>query len=352
MTVHFQRVYRWVVSHAPIICHYHHADNNLKERVGMFSRLAIILLIVFLLVALGLPIYMVGRNLYFPMEAAEYLYALGRLFGLIAFFALTLQYLWTAKMSLFEKLISYDRRVALHRSFGFLGILLLSLHPILILGSYALQGYPFIVTLPLSLGFISFILLLLIAGSTFLGRIWGVKYETWKKFHWITFPVLTLAVFHSLVLGSDLYGFFRYFWIALWAVHLFLLLSKLIHKVKAWIRKYRVLDVRNESSNVNTVIIEKPIKRHLPGQFGFLSLQFDEHWDAWHPFSLTSTESDEYLSMTIKGLGDFSNQISEVKAGDSAKLDTGYGGFSPKLVKDSRYVLIAGGLALRPFMAY
>jgi predicted ferric reductase len=251
-------------------------------------------------------------------------------------------------VKIFERFMSYDRRVAIHRTLGFLGILTLSLHPILILGSYASQGIPLIVTFSLGLGFAAFLILLVIAGSTFLGRLWGVHYETWKNFHWLTFGVITLAFFHSFYFGSDMYGFFRILWAIIWAIHVAIIIGKIVHKASKRSKTYRIKEVREEGPRMTTLIMEKPDVSYRAGQFGFLSVHLDNKWQPWHPFSLTSTGGEEYLSMTIKALGDFTNRISEIKAQQAVKLDVAYGGFTASVAKDRRYVMIAGGVGVTP----
>jgi magnesium-transporting ATPase (P-type) len=52
--------------------------------------------------------------------------------------------------------------------------------------------------------------------------------------------------------------------------------------------------------------------------------------------------------MTIKALGDFTNRISEIKPQQTVKLDAAYGGFTASVVKDKRYVMIAGGVGITP----
>ncbi len=225
--------------------------------------------------SIGLPVLVVSPSIYFPTTGMELAYLAGRLFGLVAFLIISFQYLWTARIKLMERLRSYDRRVAVHRALGFLEILILCLNPILILGTYAIEGLPLSVTLPMGLRFLALLLLLLIAGSTFLSRIWRVRYETWKRLHWITFPVLTLAFLHSLALGSDMYGATRYIWFGIWGVHLAILLYRGSHGIRAW--------------------------------------------ESWHPFSLTSNPSEEQVSMAIR-------------AGDPVILDLGY------VARGDRYV--------------
>ena len=45
-----------------------------------------------------------------------------------------------------ERLMSLDRRVSVHRTLGFIDILTVSLHPILIISTYAAEQIPLVVT--------------------------------------------------------------------------------------------------------------------------------------------------------------------------------------------------------------
>jgi hypothetical protein len=92
---------------------------------------------------------MMGSTVTLTIQAVAFFYLLGRYFGLAAYFILLFQYMWTAKIHFIERLMSFDRRISFHRA----------------------------------LGFGSFLFLHIIAGSTFLGRIWGVRYEIGKFVH-------------------------------------------------------------------------------------------------------------------------------------------------------------------------
>jgi 3-phenylpropionate/trans-cinnamate dioxygenase ferredoxin reductase subunit len=317
----------------------------------MISKGAALLLCLFFIFSLGFPILMIRGTVSFPMNAADLAYMLGKYFGIAAYFLLFFQFLWTAKLRFFERLMSFDRRITFHRTLGLLGVLAVTLHPVLILGTYAAESIPLVVTPPLAYGFGSFIVLLLVAGSTFLGRIWGVRYEVWKNFHWITLAVITLAFVHSFRLGSDMFGFFRHFWLALWILHVLLIILKFIHKVRKRSKNYPVEAVRTESPGVTSLFMKKPDAPYLPGQFGFLSVRADNRWQIWHPFSLTSTDDEDTLSMTMKEVGDFTSRISDVKKGDLVKLDVAYGGFCPEFVRDERYIMVAGGVGITPIYA-
>ena len=316
------------------------------------NLLSTLILTVSVVISIAVPAIVVAPTVYFPMEPSELIYLLGRLFGLVAFFIISFQYLWTAKLRILERIRSYDGRVSAHRTMGFLGILLLSLHPIFVLMANAMWGIGFVITLPIGLGFIAFIVLLVIAGSTFLGRIWGVKYETWKKIHWLNFAVLTIAFIHSLQLGSDVkQGPTRVLWFVLWVIHLAILLGKFIHKFNAWRTRVKIVGVRKDSPDTMTLTLENPRKPYVPGQFAFLSLPIQGTWSSWHPFSLTSHPKEDELSMTIKASGDFTGQIRNLQVGETARIDVGYGAFSPIFARDKRYIFIAGGVGITPIYA-
>lgn len=312
------------------------------------NRAPLYFLVVVLIISIGFPLLVVAQGVFFPMSGLDFIYLAGKFFALIGFFVLTFQYLWTIKMRFIEKLRSYDSRVAVHRTLGFLGILLISLHPVFILVNYAVAQIPLTITVPMGAGFFGLVLLLLISGSTFLGRIWQVPYESWKRLHRFTFPILTLVFFHSLLLGSDMYGFTRVVWFVLYGFHVTILLWKIIHKVRFWSKKYKVISVEQVRPNITSLVLEKPRRKYIPGQYAFISLKIGGKWEPWHPFSLTSNQSEAVLSMSIKALGDFTTKIPQVEPGDYAKIDAGYGAFSPHVLRDSRYVMIAGGVGIAP----
>jgi 3-phenylpropionate/trans-cinnamate dioxygenase ferredoxin reductase subunit len=106
--------------------------------------------------------------------------------------------------------------------------------------------------------------------------------------------------------------------------------------------------VEQEAPNVTTVVMDRPKKDYLPGQFIFMSLKFDSRWESWHAFSITSNPKEDHLSVSVKSLGDFSGKVAEMKQGGAVKIDSSYGSFSTRLLKDQRYIMIAGGVGITP----
>ena len=314
----------------------------------MTSKLGGTLISAFVLFSVAVAAIAVSQSVTAQMDIASYLHVTGNFLGILAYLIFAIQYLWTAKIRVVERLLPYDRRIAIHRTFGFLGITAVTLHPLFVLGAVAVRGVGISVSPPIVLGFISLVLLFLVGASTSLSRIWGVRYEIWKKIHWVTFAVLTLAFVHSLQLGGDIHGLFRGFWIALYGLHVLIILSKFTHKIVNWSRHYRISAVEESGPNVRTLHFDKPRRSHLPGQFAFVSLKTDGRWSQWHPFSITSTDTEDSLTVAIKATGDFTSSVGQVQVGDMAKVDSGYGGFSPVFAPDSRYVMIAGGIGIAP----
>lgn len=314
------------------------------------SKKARVILILMWVLVLGYPLLIIKESLYFPMEISEVFYNIGKYLGFCAYFVFFLQYLWTAKIKGIESIFPFDIRVAIHRSLGFIGLLLLTFHPILILTYYASLDIPLHINLPLFLGHLSFFLVLVIGGSTFLGKMFSVKYETWKLIHYISFFILTLAFFHALFIGSDLHSIHRKIWIAIWVVHVLLMAVKFVHKIRLNRKIYKVDRVINNNENVTTVIVNKK-SDFKPGQFGFIKLKIEGKWEIWHPFSISSSTADNFTSFTIKNLGDFTSKIKNVKPGEKIKVDLPYGGFSTSNYSDNRYTFIAGGVGITPIFS-
>jgi len=199
------------------------------------------------------------------------------------------------------------------------------------------------------LGFAAFVMLFFIGASTFLSRISGVRYRVWKRMHRFTFPILTIAFFHSIRLGSDMYGAVRVLWIALWVLHLILMAAKLVIGLRS--RKHgltEIVDITDDTPDTTSIVVRKPKGSFLPGQFAFVGLQYEGKWTDWHPFSLTSVPDDEHLQFTIKSVGATTRLIRQMKPGTPIRVDPGYGAFSHHFTPDDRYVMIAGGVGIAP----
>ena len=89
-----------------------------------------------------------------------------------------------------------------------------------------------------------------------------------------------------------------------------------------------------------------------PGQFGWLTVWGGPFKITGHPFSFSSSAAvtDGHVEMSIRNLGDFTNEIDEVPVGRRVYIDGPYGAFTIGNPADM-HVLIAGGVGITPMMS-
>jgi predicted ferric reductase len=120
-------------------------------------------------------------------------------------------------------------------------------------------------------------------------------------------------------------------------------------------RPYRITEVRKERGETWTLVMQPeghPGFRFSPGQFGWLTVYGSPFKLTAHPFSFSSSAAvaDGRVAMSIRKLGDFTNNIDEVPAGRRVYLDGPYGAFTIGHPADM-HVLIAGGVGITPMMS-
>ncbi|HQJ08742.1 MAG TPA: oxidoreductase, partial [Deltaproteobacteria bacterium] len=121
---------------------------------------------------------------------------------------------------------------------------------------------------------------------------------------------------------------------------------------------YRVIEVRPEASDVWTIKLAPPegrkIEEYLPGQFHFITFYRDRSLPVEeHHWTISSPPSQgEYVSSTIKALGDFTSTMGETKTGDVAAVHGAFGRFSYLFHPEERdLVFVAGGIGITPLMS-
>jgi predicted ferric reductase len=186
------------------------------------------------------------------------------------------------------------------------------------------------------------------------------KFEKWRVIHDILAPVIIVFGFvHSWNIGSDLLDSpMRALWVILPVISITLFVfHRFLRPLMLSRHPYKVISVKEEAEKVWTVKMAPPEGRrifdYLPGQFQFITfrrnrrLPVEEH----HWTISSSPHEKDYVSSTIKALGDFTATIGETKAGDAAVIHAPFGRFSYVLHPDERsLVFIAGGIGITPMM--
>jgi ferredoxin-NADP reductase len=70
-----------------------------------------------------------------------------------------------------------------------------------------------------------------------------------------------------------------------------------------------------------------------------------------HPFTISSSPTQEFISVTPKAVGDFTATIGDTEPGDRAYIEAPYGVFSYLNHTGLELAFIAGGIGITPFMS-
>ena len=293
-----------------------------------------------------------ARTLAAGLPWPVYLQESGGLLALLGFILLFFQYVFISRIKFIERGIGLDRLIAMHKPLGVILLSVVTLHPVLIFISERIQGYSTPIGFIKIVGVIALSTVWLTAGSAMIyGRI-NMRYESWKRIHRIGYIILPLALFHSIFLGSTLqHGFLKGFWLVLGLCYVALLAAKIYRYYTVKSRPLRVNNIRQETHDTWSLDIAGEHPDYAPGQFMLLRLKMDVIVSELHPFSISSSPTRKGLSVSIKSVGDFTSRIRECVDSDQAFVDMPYGVFSFLNHDDERYVFIAGGIGITPFMS-
>jgi predicted ferric reductase len=298
------------------------------------------------------PVVFWVRTLVPGLPLGAYLYAAGRVLALTGFVFIFLQYALSSKIRWIERDIGLDQLFGIHRTSGVVGLVLVAIHPIFLFLPDFLRGdLPTMPPLKI-LGAVTLLILGTAAGAALLYRRLHLTYETWKAIHRVAYAVLPLGFAHALLLGSDIS---RAPLRALWLLFAGLYLAIVISKVWKWasVRRhpFRVAQVLQETYDTWSLHFQGPHVDYKPGQFLIVQLVRDGKVSEPHPFTISSSPTDEHLSITVKSLGDFTSTVSATKTTDTAFIDAPYGAFSFLNHDAPDLLFVAGGIGITPFMS-
>ena len=184
-------------------------------------------------------------------------------------------------------------------------------------------------------GRVALVLFALVVGIALLRSRVQFEYDRWRLAHAVLATVaFGLALWH--LHGTEryldtawkqwLWGVYGAFWVAL------ILYVRIARPAHATAHPWTVVEVRPERGQVTTLALEPrsgPPLRFAPGQFAWLTLRASPFAMREHPFSIASSaERGQRIELSIKALGDFTEAIQDIKAGEAAWIDAPYGTFS------------------------
>lgn len=120
-------------------------------------------------------------------------------------------------------------------------------------------------------------------------------------------------------------------------------------------KKTEVLKTIPENEDVVSVYLAKPDDQRFwnfnSGQFASLRLKRDHDWSEPHPFTLSCAPDDDFLRMTIKKAGQFTQAVHDMQSGQEVEISGPFGTFCQKIEEQDPIVMIAGGVGITPFLS-
>jgi predicted ferric reductase len=321
---------------------------NTLIRIVLYSTVAVLPLVLAIFIA---------------AEAPSLLQEVGKSFALLGFMILFLQVLLAARIKWIERAFGMDILIRYHKHMGIFAALLILSHPLLLAAGE--RSWRLLLALdlpwPILLGKATLGLLLVNVLASIYQKAVRLKFETWRCLHDLLGPAAILFAFtHSWLVGAHLQSPAMK---TLWVVTLVLAVSvyayhRIIRPRKLRARAYRVTEVIPETEDVWTVNMAppegEPIPAYAPGQFHFLTfyrkagLPVEEH----HWTISSSPAQKDYVSSTIKALGDFTSTMGLTEKGDRVSVHGPFGRFSYVFHPEEKdLVFIAGGIGITPLMS-
>lgn len=177
--------------------------------------------------------------------------------------------------------------------------------------------------------------------------------EKWWLFHLYMYLALAMSFAHVLALGPAFVGhpLTQAVWAVVWIATAGLVLCYrfALPIVRTVRHQLRVAEVRREGPGVVSVILTGRHLDKLPVSGGqFLSWRFltPEMWWQAHPYSLSALPRPPYLRITVKAVGDHSGALAHLRPGTRVAVEGPYGAFTRHAQRQSRVLLIAGGIGV------
>lgn len=281
---------------------------------------------------------------------------IGKAFALTAFAIFSMQVVLGSRLKTLDRALGLDKILRFHKLMAIIGTSMIILHPLLVMighDDFSIIGFRS--SLPIIAGEIGLLILLGgVAAALFRSKL-KLDYNVWHLFHKGMIVVIIIGFFHSIYVGSDIYGAMKTFWWVLFAIAISVFLFRNIVFPIFVRRRYEILSVTAETHDTFTIRMKPAngkLPHYRPGQFMFLKLKRKKGKSEEHPFTISSSPTlDGEITATVKESGNFTNTIGETTAEDSARIAAPYGKFSFVHDEPAKFLFIAGGVGITPIMS-
>jgi predicted ferric reductase len=187
----------------------------------------------------------------------------------------------------------------------------------------------------------------------------ALPYRIWLFTHKFLGLVFISVALHVILINSDTSTnkYLKYYLLGLVAAAI----ASFIYRTllpRFFARRYRYqLTTATEIGNGVVRLNLMPIGRALDfksGQFIFVSFRFHGFSHEWHPFTISSNSRQGGLTITVKNLGEYTDNL--VKLGPQMRgaevwVEGAYGRFSFRNFSARRQIWVAGGIGITPFLS-
>jgi predicted ferric reductase len=206
--------------------------------------------------------------------------------------------------------------------------------------------------------YVGWILLLVAAFSSIRIARRKMRYETWWVVHLYTYLGLGLSFMHQIRVGVMFIGhpLTTQIWVWTWigAGIVTLLWRIALPVVRNLQFGLRVADITEVAPGVRSITVSG---RHLDrlavngGQFFQWRFLARNLWWHSHPYSLSALPRPPFLRVTVKGVGDQSAALANLRVGTRVFVEGPYGAFTRHRMTRERVVLIGAGVGITPLRA-
>ena len=293
--------------------------------------------------------------------------AIGRITGMLSGFVLLFQILLMSRAGWLERWIGAHDLLIWHRELGGYLLIIVLVHLAATLVGYASgSDVPFLketwnmisADLDMITAAIATALLVTVALMSIRTLRRLMSYEKWYHLHLTSYLVLVLAYGHQFSAGRELMnpGFGRVYWDGL---HVFVVACLVWGRILGplWLNlrhRLRVADVRPEAPDMVSIYISgrklHAMKARAGQYFRWRFLTRGCWWQA-HPFSLSAAPNREWLRLTVKVVGDHTEQLQFLDKGVRVFAEGPSGVFTADRSVKRRALLIAGGSGIAPIRA-
>jgi predicted ferric reductase len=254
-----------------------------------------------------------------------------------------------------------DKVYQAHRYIGESAFFLIFLHPVFLAVAQADSVSAFFRYLWFSgdwvrnTGLIALVVFVLLVVLSIYAKI---AYHLWKRSHDFFGALLVLIVLHAVLANGEIMRYpVLWVWHGTWVI-LALAAYSYIRVFYRWfgpLHEYTVESV-DDVGDAITEIMLKPKRRALrsaPGQFVYVSFDADAVNKEPHPFSISSPPEAAHLRISIKQLGDWTQDVAQIKPGKSGRVWGPYGHFTKLALAQPLMplVMIGGGIGITPFLS-